>query len=87
METKKVMDPTTKKMKSQKRRIPFTMNQDAVKIPIGEWAKTRLRKNKGTEKKTRKENQKKETEKKHFDTSQMICLIVADIVCLIWPFG
>ena len=58
MKTKKVMDSKTKKMKSQKRRIPFTMNQDAVQIPIGEWAKTRLRKNKGTEKKTRKDMEK-----------------------------
>ena len=38
------MDPKTKKMKSQKRRIPFTMNQDAVKIPIGDWADSRLKK-------------------------------------------
>ena len=28
----------------------FKMNQDAVKIPIGEWAKSRLMKNNGTEK-------------------------------------
>ena len=28
----------------------FKMNQDAVKVPIGEWAKSRLMKNNGTEK-------------------------------------
>jgi DNA modification methylase len=28
----------------------FKMNQDAVKVPIGEWSKTRLMKNNGTEK-------------------------------------
>ena len=28
----------------------FKMNQDAVKVPIGNWAKTRLMKNNGTEK-------------------------------------
>jgi len=33
----------------------FTMNQEAVQVPIGEWAKSRLRKNNGTEKRTRDE--------------------------------
>ena len=30
--------------------IEFKMNQDAMKVPIGEWAKSRLMKNNGTEK-------------------------------------
>ena len=36
----------------------FTMNQEAVQVPIGEWAKSRLRKNNGTEKRTRDEMSK-----------------------------
>ena len=36
----------------------FTMNQKAVQVPIGEWAKSRLRKNNGTEKRTRDEMSK-----------------------------
>ena len=32
------------------------MNQKEVQIPIGEWAKSRLRKNNGAEKRTRDEN-------------------------------
>ena len=39
-------------------KIPFTMNQEAVQVPIGEWAKSRLRKNNGTEKRTRDEMSK-----------------------------
>tara|TARA_B100000686_G_scaffold334063_1_gene400748 strand:- start:4610 stop:5521 length:912 start_codon:yes stop_codon:yes gene_type:complete len=42
----------------RKIKIPFTMNQEAVQVPIGEWAKSRLRKNNGTEKRTRDEMSK-----------------------------
>ena len=34
------------------------MNQEAVQVPVGEWAKSRLRKNNGTEKRTRDEMSK-----------------------------
>ena len=49
------MDSKTKKMKSQKRRIPFTMNQDAVQKTIGDWADSRLKKKKKTKKKVNEE--------------------------------
>ena len=34
----------------QLKRVGEPLNQEAVKIPIGGWAKSRLRKNNGTEK-------------------------------------
>ena len=45
--------PKYEVVNGKKKKILFTMNQKEVQIPIGEWAKSRLRKNNGAEKRTR----------------------------------